>query len=348
MRVKTGLLVLAALAIAVLPAVGDAIKTTGDVTYGFTADLTASPLVASDTLSANVYFTGQIDEFTKGYVQITYGKVNVLTSLTDNTPVSIPDIKLGAGYVTSDLGKFFKLGDIGLTVRGGYTSTSDNSYDSVTAYGSEDVGSAGVGTNWMFEIVGGYMDYINLKVGMDPAAANDWLVGLYSKRDWGFGPLGLEVFYDANVAATATDGLLVFDGEWLPVFGDITLDTGAGIRYDLGASALNWGAGFGASYTTMFMAEAGVFGNSTDALAGVVADLQITPIALIDFLAGMKLDTTAAATSTFTGADIAVRFNIGAADIYLGYLITSVGGGNVWAPVATTDGGLYFKITASF
>jgi len=346
MRVKTGLLVLAVLAVAVLPAVGDAIKTTGDLTYGYTAPL-VSPLAATDALTVDVYFSGQIDEATLGYVQIVYAKTAVLTAVDDTTPTTIPDIKLGAGYIKSDLGKYFKLGDIGLTVRGGYTSTSDSSYGSTTAYGSEDIGSAAVGTNWMFEIIGSYMSYINLKFGMNPAGTNDWLIGAYSSNDWGFGSLGFEVFYDANGQASAGDGLLVIDGEWLPVFGDIKLETGAGFRYDLGASGYAWGVGLGASYTTLFMAEAGVYGNNTDALAGVVADLQLTPVALIDFLAGMKL-SMAAGTDMFTGADIAVRFNVGAADLYLGYLITSSAGGAVWAPVSPTDGGLYIKMYAAF
>jgi hypothetical protein len=348
MRVKTGLLVLAVLAVAVLPAVGDPIAVTGNITYGFTTDFTTSPLVATDTLDVNLTFTGNIDDWITGYALLTYAKQDLVASLAATSVTTIANEALEAAYIKTNLGKFFELGDVGLILQGGYTSRSDNSYGSTTAYGSEDIGSAGVGTNWMFFVDASYSTYVTMTFAMSPTQANDWLIGAYTNQTLGFGVVSAEVFYDAASQANAADGNLIIDGQVQPTFGDIKLDIGAGFRYSLaGAGSYAWGAGIGAGYMTLFDVNAGVYGNSTDMLAGVVADLIVSPAPLIDILAGVKL-STAAGTNLFTGMDIAARFNIGAADLYLGYLITSAAGGAVWAPVSPTNGGLYIKMYAAF
>ena len=165
-----------------------------------------------------------------------------------------------------------------------------------------------------------------------------------SSRDWGFGTVSLEVYYDANEVAIG-DGVLVVDGSVAPKLGDdISLTVGAGMNTDLAASSLNWSAAVSGSYSIVG-ARASVYGNDTDAVSGVAFDADVTPIKSITLRTGVKLDLTA--SDVLAGWDTCAQFSIGAVTARIGYVLTSTATG-LWAPTTPTDGGFYMRIYASF
>jgi hypothetical protein len=168
--------------------------------------------------------------------------------------------------------------------------------------------------------------------------------------------LSAEVFYDANANNTGTNfaqGTVVADAKLaLTPVKDLTIGVAAGMNAQLQTNDVHIGASLKGTMGTLGNLAVGFLTGtlaSDSTLIGITA--QVTPMPVVDFLAGVKLNLTTGAPSVFDSADITVRFNIGAFDIYAGYLIGS--GVNaqtvLWAPVSlTNNGGFYFKTIMSF
>jgi len=297
------------------------------VTFGAIIDSSDETVGFAKTATADV--KAAVDDY--NYAQVTIKS-------------SGEDMLLESAYIQTQLGDYFMMDSgIGITTYAGYTSRSDNSYVSTSQYGVENVANAGVGTDWIMGVDIALMSYATIRAGINPANTNDFMAGIFTSQSMGDASFALEVFFDGNSQAEIADGNLIADGEFKLTAGDIKLDLGAGIRYEMaGDGSLYWGVGLGVDYGTMFGIAAGVDGNP-DGLDLLGVDITVDPIDLIDFRAAAKMDLASDATDMFQGADVAIIFNIGAADIYAGYLITSVGAGNTWAPAAVTNGGPYVK-----
>jgi hypothetical protein len=309
--------------------VGLLASATADITLG--GDVTFGVILDGDTVSAAKTATADVKAAIDDY---NYAQVTVKSSAED--------ILLESAYVQTKLGDFFMMDSgIGITTIAGYTSRADNSYVSTSQYGVENVANAGVGTDWIMAVDVAIMSAVTIRAGIDPLTDNDFFAGIFTAQTMGDASFAAEVFYDANAQAEIGDGNLIVDGEFKLTMGDIKLDLGAGIRYEMPGSDLYWGVGLGVDYGTLFGVAFGITGDPDGlGLAGV--DLTVDPIDLIDLRAAVKL-SLAEGADMFQGADIAVIFNVGAVDIYAGYLVTTLGAGNTWAPAATTNGGPYIK-----
>jgi len=296
----------------------------GDVTFGIIID--GATVSAAKTATADI--KSNIDDY--NYAQVTVKS-------------SGEDILLESAYMTTELGKFIMMDSgLGIKLTAGYTSMADLSYVSTSQYGVENVANSGVGTDWIMGVDVDLMGIAKIRAGIDPLTDNDFFAGIYTAQTMGDMSFAAEVFYDANAMASLGDGNLIVDGEFKMTLGDIKLDLGAGIRYELPTTGgLYWGVGLGVDYGTLFGVAFGITGDPSGlGLAGV--DLTVDPIDLIDLRAAVKL-SLATGAELFQGADIAVIWNVGAVDIYTGYLVTSLGAGNTWAPAAATNGGPYIK-----
>jgi len=213
----------------------------------------------------------------------------------------------------------------------------------------------------------------------DEQSAGNWIVGAFTTLPaMGDISFAAEVFYDNAAGDQIGDGDLIVDGEFKMTIGDIKLDIGAGIRLEMGdldtattekETIMYYGAGVGFDYGTMFGVALGLLGpsldgatatvNDTDAAIDLIGiDVTVDPIDLLDIRAAVRLsldpektevDSTTA--QMFRGADVAAILNLGAVDIFLGYLVTTVGEGATWAPSPGTnskDGGPYFKVDINY
>jgi hypothetical protein len=153
---------------------------------------------------------------------------------------------------------------------------------------------------------------------------------------------------------------------------------------DVKETTMKYGVGVGFDYGTLFGVALGIDGpsldgqtvatdanlayaNDTDAAIDQIGiDVTFDPIDLIDVRAAVRLsldpekldvdgdeDSNGISDDTqmFRGADLAVILNLGAADIFVGYLVTTVGEGGTWAPGPGTnskDGGPYFKVDINY
>jgi hypothetical protein len=358
-------LALAGLALVLaMPAMAAPAVVTGDVTAGWISNFGTN---AGYTGGFDIIVNATIDDFNSASITIARSLQTYVGSLTATATTSTEEAILSAASLTSNLGKFLKVDAKTLTwsVTAGYTRAGDNSYVSQTAYGSEDVGAATTATTWMTSTTLGIAGLINVKIGLAPltltsALAQDLIVGVYMAPALGtMGKINAEVFYDANANAGTSTGIgggtLVADARFdLTAVKDLTIGIGAGMNYLLTGSHMHIGASVKGTYGTLGNLAAGFLAST---LAGdptlLVISAAISPMAPFNLLLGAKFDLTTGAASVFHSADIAVRLDIGATDLYIGYLIGNGTAGStqtvLWAPAALgTGGGLYMKATVSF
>jgi len=328
---KKGIIVLIMVAGLVAPTFASDFTFGGDLTFGAIWDLT------NDTTGTTMTATADIKSAVDDY-----------NSVTVSIKSSSEDILLERAELDTKLGDYFMMDSgVGITSYVGYMDLNDKSYVSTSTVGNENVANSGVGVSWMMGLDVDLMGYATLRAAFDPMTENDFFVGLFTSQSMGDASFAAEVFFDGNKAASASDGNVIADGEFKLTAGDIALDVGLGIRYEMAAGAgLNWGAGVGFDYGTLFGLDAGIDGNP-DGLNKVSIGVAVDPIDLIDLRAAITL-SLASGTEMFQGADVAAIFNVGAVDIYAGYLVTSVGGGKKWAPAAAADGGPYLKFDINY
>jgi hypothetical protein len=310
----------------------------GDITYGVVIGTATDPWNVGETIAGTVDLTASIDDYVNGLVS-----------------VNVHAMSMADAWLKVNLGSFL-MADSGLgwTLTGGFEGISDNSFSNTTALAKEGVGNAGVGSDWVFGTDIDLMGFATLRFAIEPNTANDFFVALFTKQTMGDISVNAEVVFDAAAQAEIGDGNLIVDGEFKMNIGDIKLDIGAGMRMSLMTDgALAYGVGLGIDYGTLFGIAAGFDGNDTDAINWINIDLTIDPVDLLDIRAGVLL-SMAEGAEMFQGADICAILNIGAADIYLGYLISDTGQGEIWADAYALDadgnktGGPYIKVDVNY
>ena len=130
----------------------------------------------------------------------------------------------------------------------------------------------------------------------------------------------------------------------------IGLTASVGFLYDLldtATDAYAFGVGLVAA-VSMVDITLGVDGNETDAVNGVTVTVDAAVHDMAALYVGVALDLADAAAETLAGADFGVNAHIGAVEAYLGYLVTTVGGGDYNAPATLTDGGAYLKFDVDY
>jgi len=155
----------------------------------------------------------------------------------------------------------------------------------------------------------------------------------------------------ATQYSTLADGIVVADAAYEKAFGDITMKVGAGMNYNLNLNpeknGLTWAAAVKASHKTLGTVAVGVKGATLDnwtaraqtltsaggfvtAITDVAAydpaavfqyvysEIVVNAIKNMALLGYVRLNLDPA-QDIFNAMDVAVRFDVGAADFYLGY-----------------------------
>jgi len=269
-------------------------------------------------------FSGSPDEATTGYFRVI------------DTADTIGYDRL---YFVSDIAKYFKLEGVGLTLSAGYLWTGP-AYYMCTNNNCWDTAYYGWGfTAPAVEIAASYGSFGGLEFELNAANPAEWAVDLTSSKDWGFGTLSAEVYYDSNTTAMTFKGTIQANATWNKAFGDITPNVGVGFAYDMTAATTLLDIAGGVAYKSL----ASVYlGYSASTASYFFVQCTVSPIALVDLKAACKYDIAGSALAVL---EVEASLNIGAADIILGY---DVNGGNNWNDAKTTTGGPYFGVELSY
>jgi hypothetical protein len=310
------LLVLSALlGLLVLPVFADhvSIDMGGDLTFGFIGDF-------GDNEKEKVDFTWDVMVGIDDYNSFTWSLADVGGGTN-----------LDKALVTSDVGMWLGL-PVGLKINWGYDDPDANEFQVVSGYGNEEIFNLSPDEYWGLDFLLSY-NIVEVEVAFNPgvAASDDGyiLAGLALKEP--VPGLNAEVYWfqGGDVATDVLDqGEIAFDAAYSTEVAGIGLDTGAAFWYDMADAAdPAWKYGLGiAAAVNMFDITLGLDGNEADALNGITATVDVSPVDMATLYAGLEL-SLADGADAFQGADIGVNAHIGIVEAYLGYLITSNGAG---------------------
>ena len=96
--------------------------------------------------------------------------------------------------------------------------------------------------------------------------------------------------------------------------------------------------------------EEGVAGDDEDALHTLSATAVAAPVDEADIYVGMLMNLGADNLGEdLQEVDLGVNVHVGAVEVYVGYVVTSVGSGDNWnSPAGIIDGGAYIKFDVDY
>lgn len=351
MRLARAALVLAVLLALAMPAVASEVTIAGWARYGFIYPVNAADVV-KHAVYARLYATYKVDDFNTFTLQYFNNDPVIVNAIGATATTTIADnVYIYYAYLTTNLAKFLKLdaSGLGLSLVTGKLWQGDAGYGNVTQSSWEDTSVTAAGApSWGVAANISYKTFFTVELADIPVTANDYYVGVYTAQSGDFGAINAELSYDGNAAATIADGVFAFGANWSKAFGDITPKVGVGMNYNLGTNALAWNAGFRVTHKTLGLVSVAAKGVTGTMFNLLIADFAVNAIKNMAILGTVKLDFTAGA-DVFNTLDAAVRFDVGAADFYLGY---QLGQSALWAPTTFTTtatdraahSGPYFKI----
>ena len=318
-----------------LPMFASDITFGGDLTYGFIGDFGDD---FNETQTVTTDIKADVGDYNSLVIEMDWWDVT-------NTP--------DKAVVTTDLGMWLGL-PIGLTANWGFDDPDRNEFHAVSAYGNEDrIDFSPSADYWghQFLITA---SFVEVEVAFDPglasASAGRLLAGLAVKEP--IAGLNAEVYYFQGGAVDAFDeGWIAVDAGYAGEFGALALEVGAGLAYPLlDTNDMTFSAGVSAEIS-MATITVGYDGNATDALNELTASAVIAPIDMLDIYAGMAYD---GAGSELAEIDLGINAHIGAAELYVGYLVDGdslTGAGDRFkAPpgLASGENGAYIKFDIDY
>jgi len=355
MRLAKAALVLAVLLAIAMPAVASEVTIAGWARYGCIIPVNAAD-VTKHAVYARMYATYKVDDFNTFTLQFFNNDPVIVASIGATATSTIADnVYIYYAYDTINLAKWLKLdaSGLGLTLIAGKLWQGDAGYGNVTQSGWEDTSVTAAGApSWGLAANISYKTLFTLELADIPVTKNDYYVGLYTAQTGDWGALNAEVSYDGNAAATLADGVVALGANYSKAFGDITPKVGAGFNYNLGAATYAWNAGIRVTHKTLGLVSVAAYGKTGATFNLLIADFAINAIKNMGILGTVKLNF-ATGEDLFNTLDAAVRLDVGAADIYLGYFL---GQSALWAPVAFTTtatdraahSGPYVKVDISY
>jgi len=322
------LLVLSALlGLLALPAFAVDASFGGDLTFGFITDF--------DTLddtdhAATIDLTGSVDDYN-----------SVAISWSAETAI------LEKAAITTDLGAWLGLGDIGVSLQWGWDDPDVAAFGDVTNWETEAFYGLSPIEYWGLDLVVSY-GIFELELAADPAdvAGGDsgyFLAGVAVKE--AIEGLNAEAFYFQNGSAADVfdEGVILFDAGYGGAFGDVDVEVGVNFQYNMGAGdAYAYGIGLTGAYNIAY-AEVSLYGDETDALDRMTAAVHVGPFAdMATLFAALDMSFADATAETFQGAEFGLEFETGATVWDVGYQINNEGFGGYNSPAVLTDGGLFF------
>jgi hypothetical protein len=349
---KKLLLLSVLLGLMTLPMFASDITFGGDLTYGFISDFADNEADSSDV---NFDINATVDDHNSVSIE-----------------VDVEDFALDKAVVTTNIGTWLDL-PVGVTLDWGYIDPNANRFQGVSERGNEKTFDFSSGDYWGLNLLA-TIEMIEIELAIDPC---EDLEGVVETDDDGIEiqergrllvgaavkepipGLNAELYYFQNNSdfVTFDEGVIGVDASYETEFSGFTLKAGAGFGYPL-PEASDWSFGVGLKGTYSIAAVTiGFDGNESDMAAGLTATVAVDPIDLISIYAGLELDMTEAAAdaveaetrgSILDGVDAGIQVKMGAASLYVGYLITDVESGNWKAPAALTDGGAYLKLDIDY
>jgi hypothetical protein len=329
------LLVLSALlGLLALPAFSVDASFGGDLTFGFITDFDAE----DEDTAATIDLTGSVDDYNS--VAISWAANGAL---------------LDKSTVTTDVGAWLGLGDIGVSLQWGYDDPDLNGFGDVSNWETEAIPAFSPNEYWGLDLLVSY-GMFELELAGNPGAKGvgpgQFLAGVAVKEP--IPGLNAEVYMyqgNDNVApAPFVDDFdmmkVCFDAGYAGAFGDLDMEAGAYFLFDMDDAATDawaYGIGLTGAYSIAY-AEVALNGNETDALGTMTAEVAAGPFAdLATLFAAFEMNFADAAAETFQGAEFGLEFETGATWWAVGYQINNDAFAGFNAPTTLPDGGLFFN-----
>jgi hypothetical protein len=357
-----------------LPMFASDITFGGDATFGFIGDFGDNEAEKVDlTLDVMV----AIDDYNSLAISLKgLGALNGTSTIIDDIWVDINDdgvvdpgetitsaysvpnaVGLDKALASTDVGAWLGL-PVGLVVTWGYDDPDANEFEVVTSYENEAVFDFSPTEYWGL----GFLlsaSMVEVELAFDPGLADTdpgrLLAGLAVKEP--IPGLNAEVYYFQNeVIDDLAKGVIGFDAAYSGEFGPVGLKAGAAFAYNLGDSPdageeYAFGIGLSAAISMVDL-TLGISGDDEDALHTVSASAVAAPVDMLDIYVGMLMDLSdlTNAGEDLQEVDLGINAHVGAVEVYVGYLVTSVGSDERWnSPgVGAPDGGAYIKFDVDY
>jgi hypothetical protein len=316
-NMKKLLLLAVLLGLMALPGFASDISFGGDFTYGFICNMDAAVVAESTTINFDIKAT--IDDYNSLVVEF-----------------DVLDAEADKAVCTTDIGGFFEL-PVGIKLDWGLIKPNANRYVGVSERGNEKIYNFEK-QYWGFNLLT-TIQMAEIELAVNPEDGN-LLAGVAIKEP--IAGLNAELYYYQGDAAydVYNAGSIGFSLNYANEFSGFALKVGAGLEYLLTEGAdMEFGFGLSGTYS-IAKVTLGYNGNASDPAQKITATAAVTPVDLATIYAGLEHDV---AGEQLNGVDAGVQLKLGACNVYLGYLVTEVGGGKWKAPTTLTDGGLYIK-----
>jgi hypothetical protein len=325
--------------------------------------LMALPMFAGDFSFGGDLTFGVISDFDTNENEASDVKFDIKSAVDDHNSVTIEfdleNLDLEKALCSTNIGTWLEL-PIGLKLDWGLVKPNANRFVGVSERGNEKIYQ-------MEELYWGInllatVDFIEIELAFNPGktAADTGdigclLAGIAAKEP--IAGLNAELYYYQNEVgnlSTMDQGIIGISANYSTDLSGFGLKVGLGMKYDLVEDvepAVSYGFGLKGTYSIATL-TVGLDGNDVDALAGLTATVAVAPVDMATIYAGLEMDLTEATAdavdaetrdSSLDGVDAGVQIKMGAASLYIGYLLTDVGSGKWKAPTTLTEGGMYFK-----
>jgi hypothetical protein len=343
-NMKKLLLLALLLGLMALPGFASDISFGGDLTYGFIRDFEEDATLTTST-TANFDIKATIDDYNSLKIEYDLFENNVdYDELADEV-----DLHVDKAYCTTDIGALFEL-PVGLKLDWGNIKPNANRFSGVSERGNEKIYNF-ERLYWGFNLLA-TIQMAEIELAVEPGNGR-LIAGVAVKEP--IAGLNAELYYyqghdtDADVF---DQGSIGFSMNYAAEFSGFALKVGAGLEYLLTEGAdMKFGAGLSGTYSIAKL-TVGYNGNASEAAEKITATVAVTPVDMATIYVGLEADLTQAAkdaveaktrNSALNGVDMGAQIKFGACSVYLGYLLTDVGGGKWKAPAANTNGGIYIK-----
>jgi hypothetical protein len=311
--------------------------------------LMALPMFASDFSWGGDLTTGYTGDFGDNYTKSATITFDVKAAVDDyNSLVIEIDLLDGAlpdvAKVTTDVGMWLGL-PVGIMLDSGWDDPDANEFHSISEYDNEEVFDFSTGDQLGFALLVTAADILEVELAFNPTGTLIWddtgsfpgepgelLAGLAVKEP--IPGLNAEVYYYQGESAYDEfgEGQIMFDAAYSTEVGPVGLDAGAAFFYNLDAAALglayDWAFGVAAAAAVMEIADItlGLAGTSEDFLDNISASVVVDAIEQASLFAGLWYDVAVA--EELAEAEFGVNLHMGAAELYLGYLVDNGGTGD--------------------
>ncbi len=314
---KILVLTMMVLLVASMSVMASDVTITGQVEYSWFQDFGA---VYDYNGDAELNFNAVVDDFNTARLEIDYAQ--------DIGPASTNKIQLDKAYITTAIGKYAGLEDMGVSItsKWGWYEWGAKDYAKITGYENEQVFDDNY-ENWEVNFDVGIMDMVHVVAGFAPEPdVHSNMFGAYGGMD----PIHVEAYYlredegfdKADIGIGANFGMDIMPGMYAFEVGlsfDYNLDTDApdGQVWALGAALCN-------TIMDMVYLNVGMAGNddSIFVLLWFEAGADYEGMIGADLGVGMVMDDTYA-PETLDEVDVSVWTKVGAATYRLGYCMVT-------------------------